>query len=120
MVKRAIVADDSPTWRQIYTSLITSHFPDVNVDQVASGSELVDRVLSEDYCLVISDNDMEGQGGGLRALKRVREAGNQIPFYVISSGNIRTQALGLGANGSYSKDSFNSHTFLGDMAKYLK
>jgi DNA-binding NtrC family response regulator len=120
MAKKAIVADDRPEWRENYAWAITSNFPDVEVDEVESGSELVDRVLSGDYCLAISDNDMEGHGDGLRALKAIREAGNQTPLYVISGRSIGDEARSLGANGFYDKARFDSDIVLEDMAQYLK
>ena len=49
---------------------------------------------------------MEGGGDGLRALDKIRRAGNNVPFYIISSDSIRDKALELGANGYYDKFDF--------------
>ena len=120
MVKKAIVADDRSDWREMYVSAIKSNFPDVEVDEVESGSDLVERVLSGDYCLAISDNDMEGQADGLRALKAIREAGSQVPFYLISGRSIGGEAIRLGANGFYDKAQFDSDKVVEDITQYLQ
>ena len=120
MTKNAIVADDHPSWRGMYVDTVKRAFPDVHVDAVETGSDLVKRVLEGDYSLVISDNDMEGQGDGLEALRAIRKAGNNVPFYVISGRSIGDEALRLGANGFYNKACFDSDKVLEDMAQYLK
>src|SRR3989338_10529834 len=108
MVKNVIVADDRENWRKMYVAVLSSAFPDVHIDEVETGSDLVKRVLEGDYSLVISDNDMEGQGDGLEALRAIRKAGNNVPFYVISGRSIGDEALRLGANGFYNKALFDS------------
>ncbi len=120
MVKKAIVADDIPDWREEYVLAIKSNFPEVEVEEVGSGSELVDCILSGDYCLAISDSDMERPGDGLRALKAIRETGSQVPFYVISARSIGDEALSLGANGFYDKARFDSDKILKDIAPHLQ
>ena len=120
MTKKAIVADDRPEWRENYAWGITSNFPDVEVDEVETGAALVERVLGGDYVLVISDNDMEGKGDGLRALEAIRGAGSDIPFYVCSGRAIGDEALRLGATGFYDKARFDSDKVREDMAQYLE
>src|SRR3989338_4492384 len=120
MVKNVIIADDHPSWRGMYVDIVKGAFPDVHVDVVETGSGLVERVLQGDYSLVISDNDMEGHGDGLEALRVIRKAGNNVPFYVISGRNIGNEALHSGANGFYDKASFDSDKVSKDMAQYLR
>ena len=80
MVKNVIVADDHPSWRGMYVDVVKGSFPDVHVDTVETGSDLVRRVLQGDYSLVISDNDMEEKGAGLKALQTIRQSGNNVPL----------------------------------------
>jgi len=120
MIKNVIVADDDPNWRSTYVDAVKNAFPDVNVDSVESGSDLVERVLQGDYSVVISDNDMEEDGAGLKALEAIREAGNQVPFYVCSGKSICDEALRLGANGFFDKICFDSDKMLEDIAQYLQ
>ena len=122
MTKKAIVADDSEDWRGIHVSTIKEAFPNVQVDEAKTGAELVELVLAGDYSLVISDNDMETISNGLYALKRIREAGNKVPFYLIS-GRVEfcEDALKLGATGSYSRrTSLDREQMAKDISKHLE
>src|SRR3989344_4714091 len=90
MVKNVIVADDHPSWRGMYVDIVKGAFPDVNVDAVETGSDLVKRVLEGDYSLVISDNDMEEKGVGLKPLQTIGGSGNNVPLYIVSAGRAFT------------------------------
>ena len=120
MVKSVIVADDCLDWREMNVRKVQEAFPDVHVDSVETGSELVKRVLEGDYSAVISDNNMEEEGAGLKALQTIRETGNQVPFYVCSGSNIGKEALRLGANGFYDKADFDSDQIRADLTQYLE
>jgi len=106
MVYTIIVADDHQTWRETQVGEIQDAFPDVRVDMVETREELVGRVLSGDYSVVVSDNDMENPNDGLEALRAIRSAGNNVPFYLWSARNIGDEAISSGANGFYKKDQF--------------
>ena len=122
MGKKVIVADDRASWRGIYANAIKGTFPTVQVDQVETGTDLVARVLQGDYSLVISDNDMEGKNDGLEALKRIRESGSIIPFYLVCSEDyvVTRNAMSCGANGFYDKINFDSDEVVKDIARYLR
>src|SRR3989338_2121127 len=122
MTKNAIVADDHPSWRGMYVDIVKRAFPDVHVDAVETGSDLVKRVLEGDYSLVISDNDMEEKGVGLKALQTIRGSGNNVPLYIVSGGssNVARNALSYGANGFYDKSDFDSDKVLEDITQHLQ
>ena len=122
MLKNVIIAEDHPSWRGICVDLVKSSFPDVQVDVVETGSDLVRRVLEGDYSLVISDNDMEEEDAGLKALQTIRGSGNNVPLYMVSSGSsdVVRKALCYGANGFYKKENFNSDKLLEDIAQHLQ
>lgn len=122
MVYNVIVADDHQTWRETQAGEIQDTFPDVRVDVVETREELVDRVLSGDYSVVVSDNDMENPNDGLEALRTIRKAGNNVPFYLWSARNIGDEALGSGANGFYKKDLFATEfeKMVTEIAQYLE
>ena len=122
MLKNVIIAEDHLSWRGICVDLVKSSFPDVQVDVVETGSDLVRRVLEGDYSLVISDNDMEEKGAGLKALQTIRGSGNNVPLYMVSSGSsdVVRKALCYGANGFYKKENFNSDKLLEDIAQHLQ
>ena|SRR3989338_7582946 len=122
IVKKVIVADDHPSWREIYVGTVKNAFPDVHVDVVETGRDLVERVVSGDYSLAISDNDMEEEGAGIKALRTLREAGNNIPLYIVSGGSsdVARNALRYGASGFYTKTEFDSATVVTEIAQYLQ
>ncbi len=122
MTTKVIVADDDPGWRRIYADMIKPAFPDAQVDQVETGTDLVAGVLHGDYSLVISGNDMEAKNAGLEALKKIRASGNRIPFYVVSGGSIgiARDAMRYGADDFYDKGRFDRDQVLKDIAKHLR
>ena len=122
MVYNVIIADDHQTWRETQAGEIQDTFPDVRVDMVETREELVNRVLSGDYSVVVSDNDMENQNDGLEALRTIRKAGNNVPFYLWSARNIGDEALSSGANGFYKKDLFATEfeKMVTEIAQYLE
>ncbi len=122
MVKNVIVADDHPSWRGMYADIVKRAFPDVHVDAVETGSDLVERVLQGDYSLVISDNDMEEKGAGLKALQEIRGSGNNVPLYIVSAGSsaVARNAIHYGANGFYDKSDFDSERIVKDITQHLQ
>ncbi len=120
MTKNVIVADDHQSWREMYVQAVKYSFPAVNVDEVESGADLVERVLQGNYSVIISDNDMENEGAGLAALKRIRESGNNVPFYLLSAGTNKETALSSGVNGFYKKTEFDPDQLMADITQYLK
>ncbi len=88
-----IVADDIDSWREMYIDILQEAFPNVSVDAVSNGSDLVARVLLGNYSVVISDNDMEKPNAGLEALRTLRTSGNNVPFYLLSGKSIREKVL---------------------------
>lgn len=64
---------------------------------------------------------MEEKNAGLEALKRIRESGNEVPFYLLSGGSLDEKtALQNGATGFYRKEDFDSDKVLADMAEHLQ
>lgn len=122
MVKKVIIADDDEIWREMHAVVVKRAFPDVHIDQVETGTDLGERVLQGDYSLVLSDNNMERTDAGLDALRKIREAGNGVPFYVICTGNskIAGRALLYGANGFYDKAKYDDEEILKGITKHLQ
>ena len=122
MVKSVIVADDHPSWREMNVRKVQEAFPDVRVDSVETGSELVKRVLEGNYSVVISDNNMEEEGAGLKALQTIRQSGNNIPLYIVCAGSSADarNAIRYGANGFYDKADFDSDKIRADLTQYLE
>ncbi|MBS3137587.1 response regulator [Candidatus Woesearchaeota archaeon] len=121
MVKNVIVADDRENWRKMYVAVLSSAFPDVHIDEVETGSDLVKRVLEGNYSVVISDNDMESRNNGLEALQQIRLSGNNVPFYLVSAKGsaVERDAISYGATCFYNKVLFDSDKLIADITQYL-
>src|SRR3989344_4359860 len=99
MEGRILIADDWRFLRRLYRSILAGKFPTLQIDEVSSGSELVDRATAQAYAVIISDNDMLG-GTGLEALRALRSQGNATPFYMVSSDDEKSaQVMAAGAQG---------------------
>ena len=95
-MKKVIIADDRESWRETYKDIVEDTGLDVEVDEVATGEELVEKVLAGNYDLVITDYDMPpGVLNGVEALGKIRAAGVETPIYVISANNIESEVLAV-------------------------
>ena len=103
MSKRMILADDTPFVREDYAKEISLLVKDVEIEQVADGESLLDRVRSGGYSLVLTDNRMPKMHG-LEAIKQIREFDQQTPIYLLSSEDVGKYALEAGATGFILKE----------------
>jgi len=122
MGKNIIIAEDSNTWRRQYVRSIKRNFPDTHIDEVTTGSELVEKVLAGDYALILTDNDMNDNISGVDAIKQIRQSGNKTPIYMITGGKPQTftDALKYGAEKVYDKAEFDMDAVLSDITKHLE
>lgn len=82
---RILYAEDSESLRKTLGFLLRRKGHEV--DEVASGNELLNRLESGTYDLVISDNDMPPGMSGLMVLGRIRadDRYRQLPFILFSA-----------------------------------
>lgn len=119
MTKKIIVAALERS-RQTYVSELKEIYPNIEIDEVQSGKDLVDRVLSGGYCLVISDGHMAEKNEGLKALSQIREVGIDVPFYMCCGRIAGHEALSLGANGFGSPLTFDRAAISLYLSEYLR
>ena len=102
--------------RREYVWVISQMGFDVEIDEAATGEELVERVLVGNYDLIFTDNRMPpGEMTGMEAIQTIREAKIDTPAYVItadSRGDIEANILAAGATGYIDK--------IGDAEKVLE
>src|SRR5262245_34222131 len=55
-----------------------------NVDEASDGQEALNKINDKAYGLIISDWSMEPMNG-LELLKNLREAGNAVPFILVTA-----------------------------------
>jgi len=119
-MKKVVVADDTALTRATYVDVLGTVCPGVPVDEVATGRDLVAYVLGEDPSVVFSDMAMETRDAGLVALRAIRGAENNVPFYILSSDDVGKAALENGATGFYRKTDGNLIGFMkGVASQYL-
>ena len=104
---RIIIADDHPVVMQAVKQIIQEEFPAVHIEEAIDTPSLLEKVLNEHWDLVISDLAMPG-GGGFLALKRIKQAKNNLPVVIISTYPVdqyRNRVLNAGAEEFICKDS---------------
>ncbi|MEK6920278.1 MAG: response regulator [Nanoarchaeota archaeon] len=122
MTKRILIAENDSMWRDIYKNGLKDAFTDIEVDELAtnSGKDLVERVLTGEYAVVITDNRKEDAISGMEAIRRIRKAGNNVPLYLITGDNhLDEVARTTGATGFFAKGYFNGSQFVEKMKPYL-
>jgi len=75
----------------------------LDVDGVPNGEELVERVRTNKYNLVITDNNMGNGISGLEAIANIRQFNSTIPVFMLSGDDVKTLALKAGATGYIDK-----------------
>jgi signal transduction histidine kinase/DNA-binding response OmpR family regulator len=78
---KILLAEDDPVNRAILNEFLTSR--SVQLTVVQSGRELLDKLKSEDFDLVISDVELEDKSG-IEVLNEFRTQGNLTPFLFVS------------------------------------
>lgn len=81
---RILIADDHIAIRQVLTSILEDEFPHLHIGEAVDTTSLIEQAFSSDWDLIISDLAMPG-GGGLHALKEIKQAKPQIPVLIVST-----------------------------------
>jgi DNA-binding NarL/FixJ family response regulator len=106
-MQRIIIADDHPVVMQALKQIMKEEFHTAHIEEDNDTSSLLEKVLNEHWDLVISDLAMPG-GGGFLALKKIKQAKNNLPVLIISTysaDQYRTRVLNAGAEEFISKES---------------
>jgi two-component system invasion response regulator UvrY len=103
---RLLIADDQPAVRKSIRRLL-SEFEDLFVAGEASdGGEVMDKVRTEPFDLVILDITMP-QKNGLDVLRELKQEWPSLPVLILSiypADDYRDRAIALGAAGYVTKD----------------
>jgi two-component system, NarL family, invasion response regulator UvrY len=104
---RLIIADDHEVVRRGLRQILLDQFPGAFIEEVADAEALIDKVMSEQWDVVISDINMPGRSG-LDALKQIRLTHLALPVLILSihtEEHYAMRVLKAGASGYLSKDS---------------
>jgi DNA-binding NarL/FixJ family response regulator len=105
-MRRFIIADDHTVVREGLRQMLQDAFPSAFVAEVSDGEDLLKKVISEKWDLVISDITMPGRSG-LDILKQIKQNLPKLPVLILSmhqEDHYAIRALKAGASGYLNKD----------------
>lgn len=103
---RILIADDHTVVRKGLKQILLDEFPSAVIEEVADAEELIKKVLSAKWDIVISDVSMPGRSG-LDALQQIKLSFPDLPVLILSihpEEQYALRALKSGASGYLSKD----------------
>jgi two-component system invasion response regulator UvrY len=114
-----LIADDHPVVRQRLKQLLSEEFPTAHFVLADDTESLLEQALNNDWDIIISDLVMPG-GGGLFALKKIKEVKPSVPVIIISiypEEQYSSRAIKEGAAAFLNKN--NADNELVDVVKQL-
>lgn len=106
---RVLIADDHAIVRKGLKQLLLEEYPTAVIGEADDTEELVKKIISETWDVVICDLNMPGRSG-LDALKQIKQAFPQLPVLIMSmypAEQYAPRVLKAGASGYLSKDSIH-------------
>src|SRR6201996_8544825 len=106
-MRRFLIADDHSVVRKGLKQIIFEAFPSAHIEEVTNAEDVLKKVITEEWDVVISDISMPGRSG-LEVLQQVRLDHPKLPFLVLSvhpEDQYAIRVLKAGASGYLNKDS---------------
>ena len=103
---RILIADDHTVVRRGLRQILLDEFPNVEIAEVADAEELIKKVMTAKWDVVVSDLSMPGRSG-LDALQQIKLSHPDLPVLILSihpEEQYALRALKAGASGYLSKD----------------
>ncbi|MFT3979615.1 MAG: response regulator transcription factor [Ferruginibacter sp.] len=104
---RVLIADDHSVVRRGLKQILLEGFPTAYIEEVPDAEDLVKKVLTAEWDVVISDLSMPGRSG-LEALQQIKQVQPKLPVLILSihpEEQYAIRVLKSGASGYLSKDS---------------
>lgn len=101
---KVLVIDDETDFLEV-AEFYLEKVKNLEVDTIRSAEEALEAIMEDSYDGIISDFKMPDMDG-LTLLKKVRENGIEIPFFIFTAKGeeeVAQKALNLGANGYFNK-----------------
>lgn len=108
---KVLIADDHEFIRKGLREIILDEYPSAHVEEVVNGKVLVEKALSGNWDIIISDISMPVMNG-LEALKLIKQALPHIPVLILSiptEKEYNDSTINAGASGYLSKDAASEH-----------
>jgi two-component system invasion response regulator UvrY len=106
-MRRIIIADDHTVVRKGLKQILLDSFPSAHVEEVGDAEDLLKKVTSEEWDVVITDISMPGRSG-LDVLQQMRLDHPKLPILILSvhpEEQYAIRVLRAGASGYLNKDS---------------
>jgi two-component system invasion response regulator UvrY len=103
---RILIADDHTIVRRGLTQILLEEFPFAFIEEVADAGELINKVMKEEWNVVISDISMPGRSG-LESLIQIKQYNPKLPVLILSvhsEDHYAIRVLKAGAAGYLNKD----------------
>jgi two-component system, NarL family, invasion response regulator UvrY len=103
---RILIADDHIVVRKGLRQILAEEFTDALIEEVPDAEELIQKVIKEQWDIVISDLTMPGKSG-LEALQYIKQHYPALPVLILSihpEEQYAIRVLKAGASGYLSKD----------------
>ncbi len=103
---RILIADDHSVVRKGLRQILLDEFPTAKIEEVPDAEELIKKVMSDKWDVVVSDLSMPGRSG-LDALQQIKLSFPLLPVLILSihpEEQYALRALKSGASGYLSKD----------------
>jgi DNA-binding NarL/FixJ family response regulator len=104
---RMLIADDHAVVRKGLRQILKEEFLGVNIEEAADADELFNRVLKEEWDVVITDLSMPGRSG-LEVLQQIHQEFPKLPILVLSlfpEDLYAIRVMRAGASGYLNKES---------------
>lgn len=104
---RILIADDHAVVRKGLRQILTEEFLAAHIVEVADADDLFNRVLKEEWDIVITDISMPGRSG-LEVLQQIRQHYPKLPILVLSvhpEDQYAIRVMRAGASGYLNKES---------------
>src|SRR5450631_2370801 len=104
---RILIADDHTVVRRGLRQILLDDFPTAEVEEVGDAEELVKKVMTGTWNVVITDLNMPGRSG-LDALNQIKHISPDLPVLILSvhpEEQYALRVLKAGASGYLNKDS---------------
>ncbi|MDB5249228.1 MAG: response regulator transcription factor [Segetibacter sp.] len=103
---RILIADDHAIVRRGLRDILREEFPSAEIEEVSDTEDLINKVIKEEWSVVLSDLSMPGRSG-LDALQYIKQNHPRLPVLILSvhpEDQYAIRTLKAGAAGYLNKD----------------
>lgn len=103
---KVLIADDHEIVRRGLKQILLEEFPFIHIEEASDTTTLVEKAIAGNWDIILSDLAMPG-GGGLNAVRQIRQQNITVPVLILSiypEDQYALQVIKAGAAGYLNKD----------------